>query len=47
MDMLAMLYFEKIVLGKKTFCDVPAKLRAQVEELLKENELDELIEVCE
>ena len=34
-DMMAMLWAQQIMLGKKTFAQVPAKLREQVRELLK------------
>ena len=33
-DMMAMLWAQQIMLGKKTFAQVPAKLREQVRELL-------------
>ena len=42
-DMMAMLWAQKIILGKKTFADVPAKLKEQVREILIESGLDELI----
>ena len=42
--MMAMLWAQKIILGKKTYADVPAKLKAQVREILIESGLEELIE---
>lgn len=42
-DMMAMLWAQKIILGKKTFAEVPAKLKEQVREILIESGLDELI----
>lgn len=42
-DMMAMLFAQKIMLGKKTFDDVPAKLKAQVAEILKESGCEDLI----
>lgn len=41
--MMAMLWAQKIILGKKTFADVPAKLKDQVAEILIESGLEELI----
>lgn len=41
--MMAMLYCQKIILGKKTFDDVPQKLKGQVAELLKESGCEDLI----
>lgn len=41
--MMAMLWAQKIILGKKTFADVPAKLKDQVAEILRESGLEELI----
>lgn len=43
-DMMAMLWATKIILGKKKFSDVPAKLKEQVREILIENGLEELLE---
>lgn len=42
-DMMAMLWAQKIILGKKTYAEVPAKLKAQVAEILIESGLPELI----
>lgn len=41
--MMAMLWAQKIMLGKKTFADVPRLLKDQVAEILRESGLDELI----
>lgn len=41
--MMAMLWTQKIVLGKKKYSDVPAKLKEQVKEILIESGLEELI----
>ena len=41
--MMAMLWAQKIILGKKTYADVPAKLKEQVAEILIESGLEELI----
>ena len=41
--MMAMLWAQKIILGKKTFAEVPAKLKEQVAEILRESGLEELI----
>lgn len=41
--MMAMLFATKIILGKITYADVPAKLRTQVAEILTENGLEDLI----
>ena len=43
-DMMAMLWATKIILGKKKFSDIPAKLKEQVREILIENGLEELLE---
>lgn len=40
--MMAMLWAQKIVFGKKTFKDVPKLLKAQVKEILEESGLPEL-----
>ena len=40
--MLAMFFMQRIVLGKNTFADVPAKLKDQVRELLIEADLGHL-----
>lgn len=41
--MLAMLWATKIILGKKTYADVPRLLKAQVAECLAENGFENLI----
>lgn len=41
--MMAMLWAQKIMLGKKVFADVPRLLKAQVREILIESGLEELI----
>lgn len=41
--MMAMLFAQKIILGKLTFNDVPAKLKAAVKEVLIECGCEELI----
>jgi hypothetical protein len=40
--MMAMLWAQKIILGKKTFADVPRLLKEQVREILIESGLEEL-----
>lgn len=40
--MMAMLWAQKIILGKKTFADVPKLLKEQVKEILIESGLEEL-----
>lgn len=40
--MMAMLWAQKIMLGKKTFADVPRLLKEQVREILIESGLEEL-----
>lgn len=45
-DMMAMLFAQKVILGKIGYCDVPAKLKDQVREILVESGLEDLIEVC-
>lgn len=42
--MMAMLWAQKIMLGKKTFADVPRLLKDQVREILIESGLEELIQ---
>ena len=42
-DMMAMLWAQKIMLGKKTFSDVPRLLKEQVKEILIESGMEELI----
>lgn len=41
--MMAMLWAQKIMLGKKTFSDVPRLLKNQVKEILIESGLEELV----
>lgn len=41
--MMAMLWAQKIMLGKKTFAEVPRLLKEQVREILIESGLEELI----
>ena len=41
--MMAMLFAQKIILGKLTFSDVPEKLKEQVKEVLTECGCEELI----
>lgn len=41
--MMAMLWAQKIILGKKTFDQVPRLLKEQVREILIESGLDELV----
>ena len=40
--MMAMLFAQKIILGKLTFNDVPAKLKEQVREVLVESGCEEM-----
>ena len=42
-DMMAMLWAQKIILGKKTFAEVPRLLKDQVREILIESGMEELI----
>ncbi len=42
--MLAMLYAQQIILGKRTFSSVPAKLKEQVREILIESGCEDLID---
>ena len=42
-EMMAMLWCQQIVLGKKTFAQVPAKLKEQVRELLIDSGCEDLI----
>lgn len=43
-DMMALLFAQRVILGKTTFADVPAKLKAQVAEILvNESGLPELV----
>ena len=41
--MMAMLWCQQIILGKKVFAQVPAKLKDQVAELLRDSGCDDLI----
>lgn len=41
--MMAMLWCQQIILGKKTFAQVPAKLKDQVRELLIDSGCKDLI----
>lgn len=43
-DMMAMLWAQKIILSKKTYVQVPAKLKEQVKDILIESGLEELVE---
>ena len=42
-DMMAMLWAQKIILGKKTYAQVPRLLKDQVKEILIESGMEELI----
>ena len=42
-DMMAMLWAQQIMLGKKTFSQVPAKLKEQVREILIDSGCENLI----
>ena len=42
-EMMAMLWCQQIILGKKTFAQVPAKLKDQVRELLIDSGCEDLI----
>ena len=42
-EMMAMLWAQKIMLGKKTFAEVPRLLKDQVREILIESGMEELI----
>ena len=41
--MMAMLWCQQIILGKKTYVQVPVKLKEQVAELLRDSGCEELI----
>ena len=43
-EMLAMLWANQIILGKKMFSQVPAKLKAQVREILIDAGCEDLID---
>ncbi len=45
--MMAMLWAQKIMLGKKTFAQVPRMLKNQVKEILIESGMEDLIEESE
>lgn len=42
-EMMAMLWAQQIMLGKKTFSQVPAKLKEQVKEILIDSGCEDLI----
>lgn len=42
-EMMAMLFAQRVILGKTDFTDVPAKLKAQVAEVLLDSGLPELV----
>ena len=42
-DMMAMLWCQQILLGKKTYAQVPRLLKEQVAELLRDSGAEELI----
>lgn len=42
-DMIAMLWAQRIMYGKKTYNDVPRLLKEQVKEILIESGMEELI----
>lgn len=42
LEMIAMFWAQRILLGKKTFSDVPVKLKDKVRELLIESDMEEL-----
>ena len=42
-DMMAMLWAQQIILGKKTFAQVPRMLREQVKEILIDRGCEELV----
>lgn len=46
-EMMAMLWAQKIMLGKKNFADVPRLLKEQVREILIESGLEELANEAE
>ena len=43
MDMMAMLWTQQIILGKKTYSQVPAKLKDAVRELLIDSGMEDLV----
>lgn len=42
-DMMAMLFAQQIMMGKKTYADVPRLLKAAVAEILRDSGMEELI----
>lgn len=42
-DMMAMLWAQQIMLGKKTYAQVPRLLKAQVKEILIDSGMEELV----
>lgn len=42
-DMMAFLYAQQIMLGKKTFAQIPAKLKEQVKEILIDSGCENLV----
>lgn len=46
-EMMAMLWAQKVILGKKDFTDVPRLLRDQVREILIESGLEDLTKTNE
>ena len=42
-DMMAMLWAQQIMLGKKTFADVPRLLKDKVKEILMDSGMEELV----
>lgn len=42
-EMVAMLWAQRIIYGKKNFSDVPLKLKEKVKEILIESDLEELV----
>ena len=45
--MLAMLFVQRVILGKNTFAEVPVKLKDQVREILIDSGLPELCDETE
>ena len=43
-DMMAMLWAQQIMLGKKTYAQVPRLLKAQVKEILIDSGCEELVQ---
>ena len=42
-EMMAMLWAQQIMLGKRTYTQVPSKLKAQVKEILIDSGYEELV----